>query len=226
MKLKELLGDPSWLFDLGFPIKPLSKQVPKPSSLEWKLSDEYRLPVLNSLSDVKSFAEFAMGWSDAGLFVQLSVKSPHGVTSASSVSKRTAIMSVYLDTRWSPGVHRASMYCHRFELILDRPTSASPINRGHGELSPIQRARAAPNPIHPTDIPVATFLQTDGYTIRTFLRSDVLTGFEPQEYQDIGVFYSIDDSLAGSQLLARTRNCPYFEDPSVWCRGKLISNDE
>ena len=225
MKLIELLGDPTWLFDLGFPIQQLERRIAQPERLEWRLGDEFEIPSFRSLNGGKRFAEMSIAWSNDGLFFHSILKAPGGKavrSAASSVSSKSVLLSLYIDTRWSPGVHRATTYCHRFDFILKRPTSTEPMDRGHGELNPIQRARAAPAPIHPNDISVATVGIPDGYEIKAYLRGDTLTGYSPEEFQEVGIFYTINDSVFGNQIMARTLQSPYFEDPSVWCRGKLI----
>ena len=108
--------------------------------------------------------------------------------------------------------------------MLERPTSTELVARGHGELNPIRRARAAPAAIHPNDISVATVSIPDGYEIKAFLRGDTLTGYAPEEFEEIGGFYTINDSVFGNQIMATTLQSPYFEDPTVWCRGKLIQS--
>ena len=231
MKLIELLGDPTWLFDLGFPIQQLDKHIAHPEHIEWRLGNEYQIPSLSSLNGGKRFAEMSIAWNSDGLFFHSILKAPGGKaggrtsrTEAASVSPKSVLLSLYIDTRWSPGVHRATSYCHRFDFILKRPTSNEPMARGHGELNPIQRARAAPAAVHPNDIFVATVAIPDGYEIKAYLRSDTLTGYSPEEFQEIGVFYTINDSVFGNQIMARTLQSPYFEDPSVWCRGKLTNS--
>ncbi len=224
MKLNELLGDPAWLFDLGFPIQQFHGRTAYPERLEWLLGEEYAIPALSTLSGGKRFAEIAMAWSIDGLFFHSRLRAPAGreAAIANSLSPKSQLFSVYLDTRWSPGVHRATSYCHRFDFILTRPTRSQSVIRGHGELSPIQRARSAPAAVHPQDISVATFFHSAGYDIKAFLKGDTLTGYSPEEFQEIGIFYTINDSVLGNQIMARTLQSPYFEDPSVWCRGQLL----
>ena len=225
MKLNELLGDPAWLFDLGFPIKHFSGRLVNPDRLEWELADEYRIPALSSLSGGRRFAEMSIGWHSTGLFFHSRLRASSGkeaAFAANNWSAKTQSCSVYIDTRWSPGVHRATSFCHRFDFLLNRPTSTQPVVRGHGELNPIQRARAAPANVHPSDISVATFFRSDGYDIKAYLKGEALTGFSPEEFQEIGIFYTINDSILGTQIMARTLQSPYFEDPNVWCRGQLL----
>ena len=96
------------------------------------------------------------------------------------------------------------------------------MNRGHGELSAIQRARSAPADVHPSQLSVGSFSKSDGYEIKAYIPADALTGYAPDEYQEIGVFYSIHDPNLGNQIMARTMQSPFFEDPSLWCRAKLL----
>jgi len=225
VKLNELLGDPAWLFDLGFPIQPTNTRLAAAERLEWELGKENSLPAMSSLSGGKQFAEMSVAWSLDGLLFQLTLKQAAGKTPtlpSTSASAKTQLFTIYVDTRWSPGVHRATSFCHRFDFLLNRPSKSTPTLRGHGELTPIQRARAAPADIHPKDISVSTFFKPDGYQIKTFLNGETLTGYAPEEFQEIGIFYSITDSEWGNQIMARTLQSPFFEDPSVWCRGKLL----
>lgn len=221
MKLSELLGDPSWLFDIGFPIAFVndSKSFAKPDRLEWELDDSFRIPPFSSLADEKRFAEFSIGWNDNGLFLHGSIRRPE--SDSLSRGNRTVHMGLYIDTRWSPGVHRGTTYCHRFDFICE-PTDSSEILKGHGELGAMQRARANPEAVHPKDISVGLLARSFGYELKAFLRADTLTGFDPREFQEIGLFYVLQSQTLGSQCMARSKNSPYFEDPSVWCRGKII----
>ncbi len=227
MKLSELLGDPAWLFDLGFPIQEYRGRIATPEDLNWHLQKEYEIPALSSLSGGKQLAETCMSWSSSGLFFQSTFKASAGkMASAASLTSRAALLTLYIDTRWSPGVHRATSFCHRFDFILNRPTKALPVARGHGELNPIQRARSAPAAIHPRDISVAAFLHSESFEIKAFLKGATLTGYSPEEFQEIGVFYTINDAVFGNQIMARTLQSPYFEDPSVWCRCKLLPSTQ
>jgi len=221
VKLSELLGDPSWLFDIGFPIAFVndSKSFAKPDRLEWELDDSFRIPPFSSLADEKRFAEFSIGWNDNGLFLHGSIRRPD--SDSPSRGNRTIHISLYIDTRWSPGVHRGTTYCHRLDFICE-PTDSSEILKGHGELGAMQRARANPEAVHPKDISVGLLARSFGYELKAFLRADTLTGFDPREFQEIGLFYVLQSQTLGSQCMARSKNSPYFEDPSVWCRGKII----
>ena len=118
MKLNELLGDPAWLFDFGFPISQISGRAAKPERLEWKLNDEHAIPEFGSLSGGKRFADAFVAWSEEGIFFQSRVKlavskgvNATGGSSAGNAASKTLHCSLYIDTRWSPGVHRKGGTC-------------------------------------------------------------------------------------------------------------------
>ncbi len=222
MNLKELLGDPTWLFHLGFPIRSMTKRVMSPERLDWQLDDEHLIPSMGTLSDGATFAKVCMAWSANGFFIHCKVTKIPSWTPTVTMGS-TPHLTFYIDTRWSPDVHRATSFCHRFDFSCDRPTSSEPIKRGHGELNAVQRARATPNDVHPSQLSVATSIQKAGYDVKAFIPTDALTGYSPEDYQEIGVFYSLYDPNMGHQLIARTLESKFFEDPTLWCHAKLIS---
>lgn len=228
--LRDMLGDPSWLFELGFPILRISDDllVDKPERLQWELGDAYRTPAFHLLNKEKNVCEVSMAWSDRGFFVHAIIPT-QGFTleflnaKSSHPHATNLYLSLYLDTRWSPDVRRGTQYCHRFSCVCERPTTTESV-RGHGELVALQRARAVPADVHPKDIAVGALLRSFGYEMKIFLPKSAMTGFDPTEFQEVGVFYNFSDVKIGSQCMARTHQSPYFEDPSVWCRGQLIQS--
>jgi hypothetical protein len=221
MKLRQLLGDPAWMFDFGVAVHEYSVAASNETlqKLDWELGDEYRMPPLDILSDAQRFAEVGVAWCDEGILL-------HAVVRTNGEKRTLGMpgpkMSFFLDTRHGPGVHRGTMYCHRFDFFLENPTSTK-LLRGHGELIELLRARGTPKPIHPKDIVVGILKRQFGYEIKAMLKGSVLTGYQPREYQEIGLFYVVKDESLGAQTMARLPNTPYFEDPSLWCRGQLIT---
>jgi hypothetical protein len=221
VKLSELLGDPAWLFDLGFPIRFIgnTSEFAKPQELDWELDDSCKIPPLGSLTASKHLADMSLGWNDSGLLIHVSVR-----TASNGKKERTdpIQMQFFLDTRRSPDVHRGTTYCHRFNFILPAHAQRMELVRGHGEQADLQRARAKPADIHPKDISVGILARDFGSEIKIYLKGDTLTGFQPREFQEIGVHYVLHGVGLGSQSMARSIDSSYYEDPSVWCSGKLI----
>jgi hypothetical protein len=220
VKLSELLGDPAWLFDFAIPLPYFAGDgsIKSLQGLDWELGETYRILQLSSLTDESQFCEAFAGWCDAGLLFHWQTVEPF----SSSVPSRGSIVTiaVYVDTRRSPGVHRGTSFCHRFDAFFDRPASNA-WKRGHCEQKELARAREAPNEVHPSELFVAARQGIKGSEYRAFLPAGALTGFEPREYQDLGIMYVIRDPLLGSQAMARSTTVPLYEDPSLWCRANV-----
>jgi hypothetical protein len=224
MSLRVLLGDPSWLFDFAIPIR--SATVVHPERLDWELEDSYQLPPLYSLLRGTQFATFSMAWSEQGLFASVKIDPNAQKPRYDFMQPRTMYgsqmrLSVFVDTRWSPDVRRGTIYCHRFDFMCDEPKGKQ-VQRGHGELNTLHRARVAPAAVHPKDLYAGTLAREFGNEFRAFIPAHAMTGFDPTEYQDLGIFLMATDPNYGQQTVARSIESTYGEDPSQWCRGKLI----
>ena len=232
MSLKELLGDSAWLFELGFPIPRFdvtSSKTGKLDDLSWKLNAKYATPPLETISEQPKNCEYRFAWHERGLMVEVDVHLPNRVKSDDAKSNSAVSMGVpstlalYIDTRSSPGVHRASNYCHRFVFASPKPTSSKPVLQVDGESLKIPRAKDSPPPIRKEDLPAQVSRISDSsYGWRVFLKSPILHGYDPLEFPEIGLFAEIGDcNFRGSRML-RSAIVPAHEDPSTWCRGKLV----
>ncbi len=192
----------------------------RPSNLDWELPPATRIPDFGQLSGKKAFAELRMAWSELGLFFQLDVsgkKLPTQFTSA--VGGRSDGMRLWLDTRGSPDIHRASRFCHCFNFLpgSQQANKTSAI----ATFEPIARARELPTPVRPEQIPIRVAFRKNGYRLNAALPANVLTGYSPSEYSELSFFYSVVDEELGVQTLTVGSEMRYYEDPSLWTRLKL-----
>ena len=180
-----------------------------------KLTERHDLGTFNDLTGKKQFADLKMGWNANGIYVHLRV---HGKTQ--SIWARTQKpedsdgLQIWIDTRDTHMIHRATQYCHWFVLL--------PVGAGKGftqpsaRMLPINRAKQHPNPIIPDAIRVKGAIKRDGYELQAFIPSDALTGFNPDEYQRLGFFYKVTDRELGTQHFSLGNDYPVTEDPSLW----------
>ena len=104
------------------------------------LDDSYALPALGELDGRLAFADVRMAWSSQGLAWQVTVggKSQPPWCRDSRLEESDGLQ-VWIDTRATLNVHRASRFCHRFVYL--------PLGGGSGsqaavaEQSLINRAR-------------------------------------------------------------------------------------
>ncbi len=169
-----------------------------------------------------------MAWSSAGLYFQVRVKGkkslPRFVQERGGFSDG---LRVWIDTRCSPGIHRATRFCHCFHFFPGQPNAAlnaSDELRPHGILDEVPRAREFPAPIDPKDIQVRSEFHRDGYTLWAHIPTKCLTGYSPLEFDRIRIFYDVVDSELGTQSMSLGPELRYAEDPSHWVQASLVSS--
>jgi hypothetical protein len=223
MTISETLGDPSWLFDLGFPIQRFDVTKSKTGLLDdltWELGRGHLLPEFSSLSSRNASPDFYAAWHERGILIEV-------VVSMKSVKSSSFMNSIglvcYVDSRSSRGIHRANAYCHRFVFQCTRPSSMKDRVQGQGELFSIPRAKEQPPAVNRLDLPFELSLVSETrYRWRCFIKSSAMHGYNPVEFNEIGFSLKVNDPIAAGGGLARGDLAPVFEDPSLWCRGKLV----
>lgn len=187
------------------------------------LSPEHRVPSFGSLDrpgDLerpggRGFADLRIGWNDLGLFLSLHVSGKRQpLWCRSSRIEDSDGLQIWIDTRDTHNVHRASRFCHRIAFLaggagrrLDEPGAA---------VLAINRAKESPRPISEGAIKVASQIGADGYRLRAHIPARVLTGYDPTEHPKLGFFYVVIDRELGWQTYSLGPEFPIFEDPSLW----------
>lgn len=126
---------------------------------------------------------------------------------------------LWIDTRCSPGIHRATQYCHRFLFM--------PAGGGSGKdqpltgLLPINRARQNPKSPPAGSIRVFAAARADGYRLSGRIAAAALTGYDSAQYPRLGLYFAVIDRELGWQTLTLHQDYPVTEDPSLWCEAVL-----
>jgi len=209
---------PTFLFRFSFPCR----YVATPWTAKGAgLDESHILPPLAALDGVPEYAEVRAGWHETGVLFSVRV-----------VGKRQAPwcrdnrledsdgLRVWLDTRDTHNIHRASRFCHQFVFLptggghrLDQPVADQLI---------INRARENANPVRPGTLRVRTEKRVDGYLLEAFVPAQALTGYDSADYSRLGFFYAVIDRELGTQSLGLSQEFPYAEDPSVWATLELV----
>src|SRR5690606_24672855 len=132
-------------------------------------------------------------------------------------------LRLWIDTRNTQSVHRATRFCQQFELL---PT-------GGGENStapviaprPIPRAADEPPAIDADLIPIQSEILSTGYDLEVWLPADLLHGFDPGRQSKLGFFYALNDRELGLQTLSVGPEFPFASDPSLWSTVELLEAD-
>ncbi|HEY2883133.1 MAG TPA: hypothetical protein VGJ15_11885 [Pirellulales bacterium] len=202
---------PSFLFRFTAPCRQTAK---KWTAAGIELGEEYRLPLFTELDDVPQRMAMRLAWSEAGLFFSATVsgkKQPPWCRE--SRLEESDGLYLWVDTRDTHNIHRASRFCHQFVFL---PSGAQ---RGDGpiaEMLAINRARENPKPISAGALYVAHHKAKEGYRLDGHIPAAALTGFEPSEHPRLGFHWALVDREIGEHTFCCPPGLPYKEDPSVW----------
>jgi hypothetical protein len=220
MLAKPLLPQAFW-FRFAFPcarLEDIPREIASDSLLS--LPPSAAVPDLQHLENNPRWAEVRLGWNPRGLGIavicdglspqQLNERRPEGF----------AVAQFWIDTRDTRNVSRATRFCHRFVVRIERGTSRS---RLEAEMSqkPIARATADAPISRCDDVPVRVELARNGWTLELFLPSQVFNGFDPDTNRRLGFAYQITDNARDDQFLGVGRDFPIGENPSLWATLEL-----
>lgn len=179
------------------------------------LDETYRLTSLTGLDGTPTFADVRMGWSPLGLFFKVLVQGKRQTPwCRDGRIDESDGLHVWIDTRDTKNIHRASRFCHHFVFLpsgggnrRDEPVA--------GQLL-IHRARQNPKPADPSHFQLKSQVQTEGYVLEAFVSAKGMTGYDPEEHSHLGFNYCIVDRERGNQSLVAQDGFPVDEDPSLW----------
>jgi hypothetical protein len=216
---------PRFLFRFGVPVA-RHEPIWKAGGVE--LDESHRLLSLaeldaGSLGQERSFADVRMAWSPQGLAFEVRVtgkKQP--LWCRESRLDESDGLQVWIDTRATHNIHRASRYCHRFVFL--------PAGGGRRQDEPladqllINRARENARPVRPRELQVATRVARGGYRLAAFVPAVALGGYDPAQHRQLGFTYSVTDRELGMQTFATGPAFPFDEDPSCWATVDLVES--
>lgn len=191
-----------------------------------ELNESYELLHLaelddNSLDRERKFATMRAAWNVQGLYFQANVTGKEQpVWCREGRLEDSDGLQVWIDTRATLNIHRASRYCHRYVFL--------PAGGGSGNVQPvadqllINRARENARPIRPRELQVAAKITKTGYALSTFIPAIALGGYDPLQHRQLGFTYSIYDRELGLQTFATGPAFPFQEDPTCWATLDLV----
>lgn len=196
-------------------------------NLDWtskglSLPEACRLPSFGALSGGPIFADFRMAWSVDGIGFDLRVAGKRQMPWCRDTRlDESDGLQVWIDTRNSPNIHRATQHCHRFLWL---PSGGGPRrDKLVAALVPIHRAKANPKPVSREQLMIHAVPRHDGYEMSGLIPASCLTGYDPIDQSQIGFYYLVNDRELGQQTLTLGDGFPVAEDPSLWGEASLRS---
>lgn len=209
-----------FLFRYSFPVSFVEK-LPLDGRRLLGLSEGCVLPSPASLDGSPSFGDLRLAWNEKGLGISVEV-----------VGKRQPLrcderrlddsdgLQVWIDTRNTQNIHRASRFCHAFSLL--------PLGGGAdgaesvGIQTEIPRAKEL-TPLAPRGaIRVSSTVKRDGYLLEAWISAEALNAYDPEAQPRLGFYYVLRDEELGLQTLSVDAEFPYAFDPSLWSTLELV----
>lgn len=185
------------------------------------LPNSNQLPNFGAFENQVHFADVRVGWSEKGLFVSAEVTGKE----QSLWCRETQLLEsdglqIWIDTRDTHNVHRASKFCHWFLLL---PTGGGDRNESPmASMLKINRSKDDSPTINRFKIEVVSKITKQGYRLKSFIPGKGLNGWDTADHRYIGFNYAVVDRELGWQTLAMGPELPITEDPSLWQSLHLI----
>lgn len=212
---------PSFLFDVRLSIPRCSGPSSKAKRL-LKLPPAARLFVPGSMNDQPAFAEIDAAWNEDGLAIQATVRGKTQAPGGTSKDvKRSDCLLLWIDTRPTGNVHRATEYCHHFACLpVDEHFDGKP----SAVVQPIAQQRSQRIQSDVRKINCRTHIEPNGYDFEVWIPGSQLYGFrEVSELGRIGFYCVVQDMELGDQALSVHDDFPFSYDPSMWLQLDLTS---
>lgn len=188
------------------------------------LPEECVLPAFGRLEGRNPWAEVRAAWNMKGLAVSVDLTGKTGPFQYDdSQPDASDSVQLWVDTRDTRDVHRATKYCHRFAARL-RPGRGENALEVYASQENIARALAEPPRARLDAIRTFAEVKTKprGWLLEIFLKAEALNGFDPETNRRLGFMLQVTDPVRGDQFLGVGREFPVAEDPSLWTTLELV----
>jgi len=178
-------------------------------------------PPFDSLENERPLGDLRLAWNETGFGVSVELRGKKRRPQCSTPLPTMADgLQVWIDTRNTQSIHRASRFCHHFCLL--------PMGGGKGQVEPvarqipIARAREEAPLANSADVLIAANVGRDGYLLEAWFPARTLHGYDPEANPRLGFYFHLRDSELGEQFLSVGPEFPFAHDPSLWATLELV----
>lgn len=179
-----------------------------------------RLYLPSEMNDTPEFATISLGWNENGLGIAVEVcGKPEPPSGSSAKAHAGDHVKIWVDTRPTGNVHRATEYCHGFACI---PADEARDGESSVSVAQIAQQRAERTKADANKLTSRTSLNDNGYLLEVWLPASQIYGFrEVSELGKIGFYCNVCDKQLGEQPLSVGDDFPFHFDPSTWLQLEL-----
>lgn len=194
--------------------------LPRPRGRLLDLPESSALPDTGALAGSPSWADVRAAWNPSGLAVAVEVTGKSGpITREPLGSAQGEGLTLWIDTRDTRTIHRATRFCHRFSFTLRPSREGLAVAVAQ---KPIARALADAPSADLSAISARADLIRGGWRLEAFLPAAALNGFDPETNRRLGFAYQVSDLEREDRFLTVGRDFPIGEDPSLWAVLELV----
>jgi hypothetical protein len=190
------------------------------------LNEAAFLPDVGAMDEAVPFATIQAGWNESGIGFRVSVtgkKMP--VVEVPDEPRESDGFQLWLDTRNTQTIHRASRFCHHFAFLPASASSPKGQAQKNGTGSAYQFSIALAKEDAPSNraglLRAGSRSVPGGYVLDAWIPAESLAGYEPEANPLLGFYYVVRDAELGEQFLAVGRDFPFDHDPSLWSSLEL-----
>lgn len=177
---------------------------------------QYALPSTQPLTGEAAFAKVSMGWNEEGIGLQIEVNHPATHASYPKVEGGDSV-ELFFDTRDLKTAGFNTRFCHHFFFL---PEAVEGIVAG--EKTHFRTEDSHPL-CDPKELECKADLKKKAYTLKIFIPSSCLHGYDPKQFDRLGFTYRINRYGRDPQHFSvLTKEYQIDQQPSLWGSVKLI----
>ncbi|MCX7396396.1 MAG: hypothetical protein NT138_01820 [Planctomycetales bacterium] len=187
-----------------------------------QLDDGCSLFVPGSMNDTDNAFGLRMAWNQEGLGIELDMPGKKLPPAGRHKDlKNSDYISLFVDTRHTANVHRATEYCLSLVVL---PCDEDADEKPSAAFVEIAQQRASRRDRDGRKCPVQVHVRPDGYRLEIWIPTSQMFGFdEAPEIGRIGFSCLIHDTELGEIPLNVGGDFPVAFDPSTWLQLELKS---
>ena len=201
---------------------PRVEAIPRKKGSLLQLDDGCSLFVPGSMNDTDNAFGLRMAWNPEGLGVELDVPGKKLPPAGRHKDlKNSDYISLFVDTRHTANVHRATEYCLSLVVL---PCDEDADEKPTAAFVEIAQQRASRRDRDGRKCPAQLHVRPDGYRLEIWIPTSQMFGFdEAPEIGRIGFSCLIHDTELGEIPLNVGGDFPVAFDPSTWLQLELKS---
>ena len=214
-----MIVPPSFLFQYQLSV-PRVDGLPKKKGKSLQLPDTARVFVPSSLNEGTAGLELKLGWNPDGLAIEIAVRGKKEETAGRRHDlKNSDVVYVFLDTRHTANVHRATEFC---TALLILPSDEAADDKPTVQFVEIAQQRVTRREPDAKRVMVNIQNQSDGYLLNLWIPAAQMPGFDQiEEICHLGFYIVVEDTELGQLPLSIGDDFPVAHDPSTWLQLNL-----